>query len=271
MSLVEGKGITEARMANWLQITIACFYFLLLGVLVFLPGGTLIERLRWLDSGICAQLLTHSFYPGGERLPLCARNTGIYLGFSLSLGLLYARGYGRAQKLPPWPIIVFLGMGVVLLGIDGLNSLALDLGLPHLYQPDNFLRLATGLLTGLALATLALPILNQLFWRDYNQQCSISSWRELCLFFPGLLLGFLASASQQGVFLYPIAILSSAGILSAIGSVNLIAIIAIGKRQETFRHYQELLPFFALAIIFAVIEMLLLAQVKVYLLQAIGI
>jgi len=39
-------------------------YLGLFALLVFLPGGSLMDRLRWLVSGICAQMPTHSFYPG---------------------------------------------------------------------------------------------------------------------------------------------------------------------------------------------------------------
>src|SRR5437870_5078401 len=89
-----------------LSILLGLLYLGLLTALVFLPGASLLDRLRWLDSGICAQLPTHSFYPGGQRLPLCARNTGIYLGFMLTLLTLYATRRGRVQQLPRWPIII---------------------------------------------------------------------------------------------------------------------------------------------------------------------
>src|SRR5436305_9106915 len=109
----------------------ASLYLGLLAALVFLPGASLLDRLRWLDSGICAQLLTHSFYPGGERLPLCARNTGIYLGFMVTLLTLYASGRGRVQRLPSWPITILLIGGGLAMVIDGFNSFLLDLGLQH--------------------------------------------------------------------------------------------------------------------------------------------
>src|SRR5438270_9255150 len=179
-----------------------------LAALVFLPGASLLDRLRWLDSGICAQLATHSFYPGGERLPLCARNTGIYLGFMVTLLTLYATGRGRVQQLPPWPIIILLVCGGFAMVVDGFNSLSLDLGLPHLYQPHNLLRLATGLATGLAVATLSLPAMNRLFWLTYDEQRSISSWTMLFSYTPALILCFFAVISQSIVVLYPIALLS---------------------------------------------------------------
>ena len=245
-------------------------YLGMLVALVFLPGASLLDRLRWLDSGICAQLATHSFYPGGERLPLCARNTGIYLGFMVTLLTLYATRRGRVQQLPPWPIIILLIGGGLAMVIDGFNSFLLDLGLQHLYQPDNLLRLATGLATGLAVATLVLPAINRLFWREHNEKRSISSWMALLLLTPGLILGFFAVASQNVLILYPVALLSTAGILTVLSSINLIVVLALSKRDQTFEHYRELWPFFSLALILAIGEMLALAQLKFSLLQALG-
>jgi uncharacterized membrane protein len=232
---------------------------------------SILELLRWLDSGICAQLPTHSFYPGGERLPLCARNTGIYLGFIITLLTLYASGRGRAQRLPPWPITLVLLGGVAAMAVDGFNSFLLDLGLAHLYQPDNLLRLASGLATGLALAVLALPPVNYLLWRSASQERSVASWTAFLLLIPGLILGFLAVASQSGLALYPIALLTSLGLLLVISSFNLIVVLTISKRQQVFDVLQQLLPLFSLVLVLGVAELLLLAQLKFSLLHALSI
>src|SRR5436853_7813546 len=108
-----------SSMSPWLAALLVLFYLALLTALVLLPGASLLDRLRWLDSGICAQLPTHSFYPGGQRLPLCARNTGIYLGFMVTLLALYGSGRGRVQRLPSWPIVVVLIGGVLSMVVDG--------------------------------------------------------------------------------------------------------------------------------------------------------
>src|SRR5690348_13716644 len=79
---------------TWLIIGSASALVILAAVMVFWPGATLLERLRALDGGICAQLPTHSFYPDGQRLPLCARNTGIYLGYSITFVILFLMGRG---------------------------------------------------------------------------------------------------------------------------------------------------------------------------------
>jgi hypothetical protein len=51
---------------RWLVVALGAAYVLALAALVFLPGDSLIARLRALDGGICAQAGTHSYWPGGE-------------------------------------------------------------------------------------------------------------------------------------------------------------------------------------------------------------
>ena len=138
---------------DWLLAGLGVAYIGALAALVFLPGGTLLDRLRVLDGGICAQLPSHSFFPGGQQLPLCARNTGIYLGFASTLLVLVVAGRTRVMRLPAVGVAVVLVLAVAMLGVDGFNSFFRDLQLPHLYQPHNLLRLGTGLATGTAMAS----------------------------------------------------------------------------------------------------------------------
>ncbi|GAC1426322.1 MAG: DUF2085 domain-containing protein [Ktedonobacteraceae bacterium] len=259
------------RPTRWLAVGILSVSLTMLAILLFFPGASLLNRMSWLDSGICAQFASHSFYPGGERLPLCARNTGIYLGFLVTLTTLYGKGRGRAQHLPPWPLVVLLLGGVTTLAIDGINSFLLDLHMQHLYQPNNLLRLATGLVTGLAMALLLLPMLNRLFWRGYNVARSVASWQELLHYIPLLIVCFFVIASQNALILYPIALLSTGGIVLALGSLNLIVFVGISRRDETFERYRELVPFLGIALLCAVGEMLLLAQLKLTLLHTLGL
>src|SRR5262249_15691729 len=139
----------------WLLIALGAIYLIALAALLFAPGGTFLERLRALDGGICAQAGSHSFFPARQQLPLCPRsapaNPGIYLGFPSATLALSASRRLRADSFPSLPVMLVLGGAVALMGVDGVNSLLLDLRLPHLYQPHNLLRLASGLGTGVAM------------------------------------------------------------------------------------------------------------------------
>lgn len=262
----------KKRAASWLVGGYVLLLALgMLATLILFPGTSLLNRMSWLDSGVCAQVASHSFYPGGERLPLCARNTGIYLGFLVTLTTLYSKGRGRTQVIPRLPLLLTLLIGVVALAVDGINSFLLDVHLPHLYQPNNYLRLATGLAAGLAMALLILPLLNRLFWRGFHEERSLASWQELLQYLPMLGVCFIVVASQNALLLYPIALLSTAGILIALSSLNLIALVGVSRRDETFERYRELLPFLGFALLLAIGEMLVLAQLKLTLLSAIGL
>src|ERR1051326_520939 len=95
---------------NWLIIGSAGALVVLAAVMVFWPGATLLDRLRALDGGICAPLPPPSFYPCGHGLPLCARNTGIYLGYTIAFITLLITGRGRAAQFPRWPMAIVMGL-----------------------------------------------------------------------------------------------------------------------------------------------------------------
>lgn len=246
----------------WLLIGLGVAFVVALLALAFWPGATLIQRLRALDGGICAQLPTHMFYPGGVALPLCARNTGIYLGFSIGAIALFSRGMGRTVQPPRgWMALLLLGF-IALMAVDGFNSLFVDLHLPHLYQPNNYLRLTTGLLTGTAMAAFLLPIANGVLWRNPDHRAAYASPRFLLPLVPVLLLAFGLVASQWGWLLYPIAILSSAGVVLALSLINLTFVLALTGYVERCRRFLQATPLLAIALTLATSELMVLFVVK---------
>src|SRR5260370_31603833 len=129
----------------WLTFALGAAYVGALAALAFLPGATLIERLRALDGGICAQLPGHSFWIGGQQLPLCARNSGIYTGFASTIALLFATGRIRSSRLPaPW-LAAVLGLAVLFMAAGRFNPLLRHPRLPPLGQAHNFFRPPVGL------------------------------------------------------------------------------------------------------------------------------
>lgn len=247
---------------TWLLIALGVAYIVALAGLVFFPGASLMDRLRALDGGVCAQLPSHSYFPDNDQLPLCARCTGMYLGFACTFLVLWARGRLRSAQLPGKWAAIILGLAVLFLAEDGFNSLFNDLGLPHLYQPLNWLRLATGLGTGAAMAAFILPIANTLIWRHEDERPSFASLRQLALLAPVLLLAFAAVNSQPSILLYPIAVLSSAGLVVALSLVNTVFILGIGNRAGRFATVRQFFPVYTAAVVLAVIELMALFAVK---------
>jgi uncharacterized membrane protein YadS len=155
-----------------------------------------------------------------------------------------------------------LGLTVLVLAVDGFNSLFLDLGLPHFYQPHNLLRLATGLGTGTAMAAFLLPITSGMLWRQDDHRSSFATPRQLVIMLPVLLLAFVVVASQAAWTLYPVAIFSSLGLITALTLINLVFALGLTGRHNRFVRPRQVIPLTALAVALALVELFALAALK---------
>ncbi len=199
-----------------------------------------LDILRFLDGGVCGQIPGHSFIIGGGQLPLCARCTGTYLGALLGLLGLAALRRWRASGLPPTEILALLGSFIVLWGIDGLNSfLSLLPNAPHLYEPHNLLRLITGALNGLALSVIVSLIFNLILWREANPKRVIRNWREIgyLLILTALLIWIVQTRAD--FLLYPIATLSTLGVLAMLTLINAMLVLIVTRRENTAEGWRD--------------------------------
>ncbi|HHQ45043.1 MAG TPA: DUF2085 domain-containing protein [Candidatus Altiarchaeales archaeon] len=105
------------------------------------------ENLLGLDylvfSGYCHQLDYRSLHLWGVKLAVCARCTGVYLGFLIgTLAYPFFRKLDSGEKPPVWLIAV----AVFPMVLDGGTQLI------GLRESNNMLRLFTGLLFGACIA-----------------------------------------------------------------------------------------------------------------------
>lgn len=253
---------------DWLIGGLALAYIVALAELAFWPGASLLDRLRTLDGGICAQLPTHTIVLGGQYLPLCSRNTGIYMGFISTFLFLAATGRLRAAFLPGKWVAVVLGIAVLFMAVDGFNSLFLDLRLPHFYQPHNILRLFSGLGTGVAMAAFIVPVANTLVWRVEDERSSFGSLRALAPLAPVLLLVFLlVGVMGAPMLLYPVAILSTAGVVIALSLINVVLTLGLTNRAGRFETWRQFFPVYSIAVALAIVELLALYALKMRLMH----
>ena len=214
------------------------------------------EGIGFWGAGICHRITERSFVIAGQQLPLCARCTGIYLGFLTTVVVCFLRGRRRPDNLPPRGIIVLLVVFLAVVGIDGLNSYAsLFPRLPHLYEPNNTLRLLTGTLEGIALAGLLWPVLHMSLWQIPQEQRSIPNLRELGLILLAALGLDLVALWQPPVSLYPLAVLSVVGPLLALGIVSTLLVSVITRRAGRVTSWPQLAVLFAWGCFVALLEM----------------
>ena len=111
----------------------------------------LLEIVYFFGKGFCHQLAERSFEAGGVLFGVCARCTGIYLGFAATLTIfVLATTFLSQNKAPQLRISLWLGVILIVpLAIDGTCSY---LGL---YATTSPLRYTTGYLCGMGLALIA--------------------------------------------------------------------------------------------------------------------
>ncbi len=193
---------------RWLFASVGAVMLL---ALLFSPGVPLQWKMYAVVHGVCAQ--EHNIFLGGLQFPLCARNSGIYMSFLLTLGYIYAIGRGRAGRIPPWPITAALILFIVIMGVDGFNSLFVDIGQPHLYTPDNFLRTLTGMGMGISIAVLLHIVLNMTLRKNVEDTLPVlRTWWELLGIMAVNLLALAAIYANLGIMFWPLAFTAFFGI-----------------------------------------------------------
>jgi len=221
---------------------------------------------------VCHRIAERSFILDGRQLPLCARCTGTFLGAMMGLVVMLVLGRRRASHLPPVSVLGLLLVFMGLWAFDGLNSyLGLFPGAPQLYQPQNWLRLATGLLEGLALMILVLPILNFTVWRDPKREPVIRSLVEMLAILPLVGLLILVIQAQIDVLLYPLAIASSLGVVVLLTMINTILVVVLLRREAAAQSWRQLVVPVAAGLALAILQISALSLLRAYLTVTFGL
>ena len=209
------------------------------------PAG-LLDKADWVGYAVCHRIPSHSLSLHDRPLPLCARCTGTYLGAMLAI-LFFLRTRPRSGSLPPLPVLLtLLGFSLVW-ALDGLNSY-IDLSseivgmlrIRPVYPPQNWLRLLTGTLHGLMMASVIYPIAMGTFWRASYLTPVLKDFSELGRLVALALAGVGLTLSGSPIILYPLALVSSAGILAMLTLVNSVMLLVLIRRENTAESWRDL-------------------------------
>ena len=205
--------------------------------LIETPPG-LDGKLTAVGFSVCHQIASHSLEIGGRLLPLCARCTGMYLGTLAAL--LYLANGKKHTGIPSKAKIISLVILFALFVVDGTNSmLSSFFDLPPLYPPSNLLRLATGLVMGVILANLILPLWNQTLWKNLDPRPVLSSWKQLLfLFVIETVVGVLVWLDIP-ILYYPVAILSTGMILVILTMVYTLLWTILLNKECSLEKFKE--------------------------------
>jgi uncharacterized membrane protein len=231
--------------------------------LVLTPSG-LLAKLNMVGYSVCHQIESHSYVIGGRQLPLCARCTGTFGGALIGLlGQVFVLRRSRSAAFPPAQVIGLLVLFIVLLGVDGANSyLTFFPGLPHLYEPCNWLRLTTGGLYGIALSAIVYPVVGLTLWRCPCPRPAVSGLRDLGILLV-LAMGFVGLvATRWSVLLYPLALASAFGVVALLTCVNTVLVTMLAHRENSMHGWRDALPALLTGFALSMVEIGLIGIVR---------
>jgi uncharacterized membrane protein len=224
------------------------------------------EMFHLLGFGLCHQLPARSLLAGGYQLPVCARDTGMYIGFVASLALIAVLERGRHRTEFPYPWLLALGgLLFAIMAFDGVTSYA------GLRTTTNLIRFATGMCAGWALPLVVVPMVNTSLWSDAAWGRVLSDrWAPLA-WVVGLpvvtVVGWMAFP-MLGVA-YPIAL--SVAILATFTTVNLIIVSMFPAFERKFLKLRQAWLPLAISLALGVAEVALAAGLRVFLQSLAGI
>jgi uncharacterized membrane protein len=259
---------------RWPRLTVvivAVAVFIILFA-IMLPPTTLLGKADVVGYGICHQLPERSFFLAERQLPLCARCTGTFLGAIVGLVAMVLLGRRRASRLPPVPVLIILVFFIGFWAFDGLNSyMTFFPGAPNLYEPQNWLRLTTGMLNGLALIIIVFPIFNFTLWRDTTRDRVIKNLWELLAILPVVAVLVWIIQAEISYLLYPLAILSSLGVLMMLVLINsMIATVVLGREGQARTWSQALVPL-TVGTALAILQVTAMVLIRAYLTTTLGL
>lgn len=240
---------------------------LLAGVVIIallaVPPHNLLDKADHAAFAVCHRIPERSFAFAGRQLPLCCRCSGTYLGALAGLIVLIGRRRSRAAGLPAGRYLAALALFVAAWAVDGLNSfLTFFPNLPHLYEPNNSLRLITGTLEGLTIAAFMVPALNLALWAAPDPVRSIGSWADLfwLLAGGGVVIGL--ASSKWDALLYPLALVSGITVVLLLGLVNTMLAIILLRREGRATCWRHTAAPLLLGLMLALVELTLIGLAR---------
>lgn len=220
------------------------------------------EFYRWMGFAVCHQLPERTIFVGSGPLPVCARDTGIYIGFAVSYALLAVMQRDRPTEMPRRWLIVLCAFFVGVMAVDGLTSYA------GLRQTTNDIRLMTGLLAGFALPPLIKPILTYQTWRTSSRRRLLDDPLEVAVWVAAIPVAFFATKFHPWP-LDPLMPTIVAGcVLFAFATVNALIVAMIPPIEQKATRFVHLAGYWAAGLVLTMAELWMAALLHSYAISA---
>lgn len=216
-----------------------------------------------LGASVCHQIPERSLKMGGLILPICARCSGIYIGFFICAIFMFLIFRKRESDLPSLYILIILIIFVLSTVVDGLLSYL------SVIETNNIARFITGFLSGSSTMAIIYPIFNYQYYRNsYNIKIFASPLKFVFFIVIDALVIFI-TLLQVGFLRYFYYYLAAVSVIFTFYFVNLLMILLIPvfsrKAPRLFSRYLVLPTIFAL--IMSLVELFAFYKLHIFLIH----
>lgn len=253
------QRLRHRRLANTIVFVLTA---LVVGLWLYYTPDGLLGKADAIGYAVCHRIDLRSFHLGARPLPLCARCTGMFLGALVAFAY-YALRRTKASLYPSRGVLAaVIGLGLTWV-VDGANSfLSMLPSAMQLYTPNNTLRLITGSLIGIALVTFVYPVFSQYAWKDWKSERILRSPCELLVLLTLVGVVNLAVLSENPLLLYPLALLSSLGVLLLLTLAYTLITIPLLRRTQKASSWCDLIVPLAAGFMLGLLQIGLIALLR---------
>ncbi|MCL5986508.1 MAG: DUF2085 domain-containing protein [Actinobacteria bacterium] len=213
---------------------------------------------------VCHQIKLRSLSYGGVYLPVCARDTGIYLGFFFTFMYLWATHRKKQNGLPGLWISLVAIIFVIIMAVDGFTSYM------GIRETNNYIRLITGLITGMSLPIFIFPILNFQVWETSKDERILRGiWKRVGYYLLPAVM-FLILNLNISFFKFILPALVTFSIYFSFVSVSLLVVTLLPWWNMKARGVKQMIFPVLVSMLLGVGELYVAAYIKILLNRLIG-
>jgi len=219
----------------------------------------IISFLYNIGTGVCHQLDERTFHFNGRPLMVCARDTGTYTGFILSL--LYWTVINKKIKggMPPTYGLITASIFIGTLVLDGGTSYL------HIRETNNQIRLLTGLLAGAGASILIAPCVFSLLYRYSSEEIFTKNKRVFFIWIIMIISLFFIIKTEYGHLYYMITMCVVSGIITMFVMVNSVLLYLVPPwSKKTIQDWNSFLYFFLPALLLTAVELYTSFRIHIY-------
>ncbi len=219
----------------------------------------IISFLYNIGTGVCHQIDERTFHFNGHPLMVCARDTGTYTAFIISL--LYWTVINKKIKggMPPTYGLITASIFIGTLVLDGGTSYL------HIRETNNQIRLLTGLLAGAGASILIAPCVFSLLYRYSSEEVFTKNKSSFLIWIIMIILLFFIIRTEYGPLYYILTMFITSGIITMFIMVNSVLLYLVPPwNKKTIKDWKSFLYFFLPSLVLAAVELYTSFRIHIY-------